>query len=191
MPSDRRDRDDDFHDDHPAHRRPRDDYDVRDDYEDGPGGGPRRGPPGPGINVCGVIALVLGIIGLLISLIPCVGFFVGIPLAAIGLLLGIIGIFTGKRTGRGFAIAGTCVSAAALFIGGLWLALGARLVKKAEENAQIARVEMEKQAKIAQEEARKAEEKRQKEEKETVAATAKELYDDYRTNALSADSKYK
>ena len=190
MPADRRDRDFDFEDERPARRR------SRDDYADGPGGGPRRGPVGKGVNICGVIALVLGILGLVISLIPCFGI-IGIPLAAVGLLLGIIGIFTsGRTTGRGMPIAGTIVSAAGLLIGGIWLALAANFFKKADERMEAARVEGERQGKIAQEEARKAEEKRQKEEKElregkAVAVTAKELYDDYRKNSLTADSKYK
>src|SRR5207247_2091428 len=64
------------------------------------------------------------------------------------------------------------------------------------EQIEVARVEMEKQNTIALEEARKAEEKRQKEEKElrdakAIAVTAQKLYDDYRTNALTADTKYK
>jgi tRNA_anti-like len=193
---DRRDRDFEFEDDRPARRRSREEYDDRDDYADGPGGGPRRGPVGKGVNVCGVIALVLGIMGLVLALIPCVGV-IGIPLAAIGLLLGIIGIFTsGKATGRGLPIAGTIVSAAGLLIGGIWVALVAGMIKKADERIEAERAAIERDAKIAQEEGRKAEEKRQKEEKElregrAVTVTAKELYDDYRTNALSADTKYK
>jgi len=188
MPN-RRDRDYDFDEDRPARRRTRDDYDDRDDYANGPGGGPRRGPARKRVNVWGIIALILGIKALVISLIPCVGM-IGIPVAAIGLLLGIIGIFTaGQTTGRGLPIAGTCVSAAAMLVAIFWMALFTSMA-----NSQRAAAERE--AEIAQEEARKAEEKRQKEDKElregkAVTVTAKQLYDDYRTNLLSADSKYK
>jgi tRNA_anti-like len=196
MPADRRDRDFEFDDDRPARRRPRDDYDDRDDYADGPGGGPHRGPVGKGVNICGVIALVLGILGLVIALIPCFGI-IGIPLAAIGLLLGIIGIFTsGKTTGRGMPIAGTCVSAAGLLIGVLWLALAANFFKKVDEKIAAEQAAIERESNLAQEEARKAAEKREREEKEfregkAVTVTAQKLYEDYRANALSADSKYK
>jgi hypothetical protein len=73
---------------------------------------PRRG------NSLGVAALVLGIIAFLICWIPFVNL-LGMPLSALGLLLGLIGVLvalTRKGTGIGYPIAGSAVSGLALFI---------------------------------------------------------------------------
>jgi hypothetical protein len=196
MARDRRDRDDEFDDDRPVRRRPRDEYDARDDYADGPGGSARRGPPPKGANVCGIVALILGVVGLIVSLIPCVGV-IGVPIAAIGLVLGIIGMSTaGQTTGRGLPIAGTCVSLAGLLIGGAWLLFFVYMGKRGQERVEVLQKEMEQQAQVAQEQARVAEEDRKKAEKElrdgpALTVTAEKLYSDYETNALSADAKYK
>jgi hypothetical protein len=192
----RRDRDDDFDDDRRVRRRPRDEFDERDDYADGPGGA-RRGPVGKGVNVCGVIALILGIIGGLISLFPCIGVFVGGPIAIIGLLLGIIGLFTsGKATGRGLPIAGTCVSVIALLIGGGQLLFLGYLGKRGEERMEVLQKEMEAQAKANQEQARLMQEENERKERElrdgpAVSVTAEKLFEDYDKNPLDADKKYK
>jgi hypothetical protein len=173
-------RDDDF-DDRPRRR--------RDDYDD-PGyssAAPRRASKG--VSVVGIVSLVFGLMGLVMSVIPCIGI-VGIPVAAVGLLLGIIGLFTsGHTTGRGMPIAGTCVSLAGVLIGSLWIALFAVSVKKGQEGLAEMRVEMEKQAQIA-EERRKKEEQELREGKATTV-TAARLAMDYEDNVLSADSKYK
>src|SRR5262245_36393748 len=190
MLRDRNSPDDEFEADRPAQPRHPDDFDDDPAYSRSPLPRPK------GVNVCGVIALVLGIIGLVIALIPCVGI-VGIPIAAIGFLLGVIGIFTsGRTTGRGLPIAGTCVSVAGLVIAGIWLALTASVIKKSGEQIEAARVEMEAQAKIIQEESRVAQEQRQQEDKElregqATAATADKLYEEFDKNPLTAESTYK
>ncbi|HSP75847.1 MAG TPA: hypothetical protein VLO31_06505 [Cryobacterium sp.] len=65
-------------------------------------------------NGLGVAALVIGIIALIGSFIPLVNFGSGF-LAAIGLILGIIGLFRKTRR-KGVAIAGTIISGLALIL---------------------------------------------------------------------------
>ena len=189
MPSQRRDRDDDFDDDRPARRRPRDEYDCAGRLRRRPGRA-RRGPVSKGVNVCGLIALIMGIVGLIFALIPCIGV-IGIPIAAIGLLLGLIGLMTaGKTTGRGLPIAGTCVSLAGLLIGGGWLLFFVYASKKSQDRIEVMQKEMEAQAKVAQEQARAADEEKKKKERElregpAITVTADKLYEEYDANPLT------
>lgn len=183
-----RDRDDEY-EDRPQRRRDRD-RDEIDDYADDPSGrsAPRR-PMSKGMNVCGLIALIMGVIGLVLALIPCVGI-IGIPIAAVGLLLGVIGIFTsGQTTGRGLPIAGTCVSLGGVLVGSLWLALFAVGTKQARQDLQVMQAEMEKQQKIA--EANRIEAEKQMRDGKALAVTPQQLNDDYDENPINADRKYK
>ncbi|MEJ8281120.1 MmpS family transport accessory protein [Pseudonocardia spirodelae] len=69
-------------------------------------------------NGFGVTALVLGILGLLFSLIPIVGV-IAWPLVILGLVFGALGIVRavrGRATNRGVAIAGTVLSALGLVV---------------------------------------------------------------------------
>lgn len=66
-----------------------------------------------------VTALVLGIVGLVLSIIPVINV-VGILLGGLAVVFGIIGIVTAngvKRTGRGMAIAGLILGAVAVVVG--------------------------------------------------------------------------
>lgn len=136
--------------------------------------------PTKGVSVLGIISLVLGILGTIISLIPCIGV-VGAPVAGIGLLLGVIGLIvslTGKESGVGFPIAGSAVSLLGLCIAGAWLGLMTLWGKNLSD-------EVKAQA-----------EKREKERQEiregpATKVTAAALYKEYDANALAADAKYK
>ncbi|MFJ2134062.1 DUF4190 domain-containing protein [Streptomyces sp. NPDC087228] len=80
----------------------------------GPGPGPDYGMRPPvGRNGLAVAAMVLGIIGLLTSIV-----FVGGLLGGIGMILGIVGLRTAKRTGigRGKAITGVVTSSLAIVV---------------------------------------------------------------------------
>ena len=57
----------------------------------------------------GIATLVIGIISLIISFIPCVGWFVLIP-AIIGLILGIVGVCMEKTKGKAIAGLEDCTS---------------------------------------------------------------------------------
>jgi hypothetical protein len=67
--------------------------------------------------------MALGVVGLCLGLIPCVGW-IGFPLSGLGLLLGLAGgvvaVFRGGR-GVGFPIAGSAICGMALVIGVFWL----------------------------------------------------------------------
>jgi hypothetical protein len=137
--------------------------------------------PTKGVSVLGIISLVMGILGSIISLVPCIGMFVGGPVAGIGLLLGVIGLIvslTGKQSGVGFPIAGSAVSLLGLCIAGAWLAISTLWVKNVgdELKAQGEKIERERQ------EIRTG---------PATKVTAAALYKEYNANALAADSKYK
>jgi len=84
----------------------------------------QRGGPAPRVpvelprNGFGTTALVLGILGLLFSLIPFVGV-IAWPLVILGLVFGVLGIVRvsrGKANNRGVAISGTVLSALGLLV---------------------------------------------------------------------------
>jgi hypothetical protein len=116
-----RPRDDD--DDRPrARRRPRDD--ERDDYDDRPRKKRRSKLRAPETNVVGVISLVIGILAVLFSFIPCLGLYAFIP-GGVGLILGVIGLLMSYssegRYKRGMPIAGLSVNAVAILFGLSWI----------------------------------------------------------------------
>jgi hypothetical protein len=74
-------------------------------------------PPARGTSGLGIAALVLGLVGLIIGLIPCVGWMVGVPLGALALLLGLIGLATaGTTTGKGMPIVGSIIGVLAIVL---------------------------------------------------------------------------
>ena len=88
-------------------------YDDEDDYpryEDAPGGGAGM--------ALGIVSMVLGIVSVPFAIFPCLGFFT-LPIAGVGLLLGLLGLTIGsseKRGNAGFAIAGVATSGASILI---------------------------------------------------------------------------
>jgi Domain of unknown function (DUF4190) len=93
-------------------------------YPQAPGGYGGYPPQPGGKNGMAIAALVLGIVGLVTSII-----FLGGALGVVGLILGIVSLRTSKRTGvgRGMAIGGIVTSVLAilatiaLIIGSVWL----------------------------------------------------------------------
>jgi HEAT repeat protein len=119
------------HDDNRSNDEPRrsDDWNFDDDA---PRSRTRRAsrsePVAKQLSVPGVLGLVVGIIGAIVSLFmsPCIGAFSLIG-GGLGLLLGVIALVQSKksqgRIGGGIPVAGTIVSMAALMIAGVWLLL--------------------------------------------------------------------
>jgi len=80
-----------------------------------------------------VVSLVIGIlavVGMFLFTLPCLGAFnwVNVPIALIGLTLGIISVATAKSGSRGAGIAGIVLSAIAIVWGVIRLGLGGGLL---------------------------------------------------------------
>jgi hypothetical protein len=76
-------------------------------------------------NGLGTASLVLGILGLIFSVVPVIGI-VAWPLVILGLVLGLVGISRagrGEATNKGVAIAGTVLSSIGLAICVAWFAV--------------------------------------------------------------------
>src|SRR5262249_35535502 len=79
-------------------------------------------PVALGVSGLGVASLVLGILGATVAMIPCIGFYPGIGLGVIGLILGAVGWSTaGTTTGKGIPIAGTILSICSIGIAVVWV----------------------------------------------------------------------
>jgi hypothetical protein len=81
--------------------------------------------PSRAAHSLGIGSVVLGVVGLMLSFMPCVGW-IGLPLSALGLLLGVAGGAVAVSRGGhgiGFPITGFAVSGLALAIGAFWLFL--------------------------------------------------------------------
>jgi hypothetical protein len=104
----------------------------------------------------------VGIIGLLVALIPCIGWTVGLPVAGLGLLLGGAGLIVAlvrNGKGLGFPISGTAVSLVAIIVACVWLYVAHRLVTHANRDI---KPQMEKMANDLQEAMKKAQLEAQK-----------------------------
>jgi hypothetical protein len=145
-------------------------------------------PAAKGVSVLGIVSLVLGILGALISLFPCIGWVVGIPLAGIGLILGVIGLVVamkGKQSGPALPIAGTAVSVLGLIIAGAWLVWIGMASRQVGQQVQQGLAQMEaEQAKMEQE-------KQQIRQGPAIDVTAAALAKEYSANSIAADQKYK
>jgi len=119
-------------DDRPARRRAHSDASTR----------------GGAAHSLGIGSMVLGVVALLFSFIPCIGAF-SMPLSGLGLLLGITGgVVALCRSGRGigFPIAGSAINGMAFVIALFWLGLASATHKAfiqpiKEENATNQRIE--------------------------------------------------
>jgi hypothetical protein len=142
-------------------------------------------PPTKRISILGIIALVLGIKGLCLSVIPCIGMFGLIP-TGIGLLLGIISLFHAKSSGEigtGFPISSIVVNAAGIGVACIWLALFFA-VKQSVQQAAAERREAQNQDEQARVVAGCDTDK-------AIAISASDLDSDYEQNDAAADAKYK
>lgn len=94
----------------------------------------------------GIASLALSVIGMVFSLIPCIGAWFAIPLCGLGLLLGIVGTFFAlNRQGRGIGVplAGSITGFTGIGIAIMWLTVcsgifssGARSVQEAAKRAE-------------------------------------------------------
>jgi len=156
-----RPRDDD--DDEPrSRRRPRDDDDDEDedrprkrrrvadeDDEDRPRRKKKKArPKAKQMSVVGIIGLVVGVVALLTSFMPCFASLALIP-AGIGIVIGFIALVLAHKSdgsqGIGMPIAGLSVSAVAVLIAIGWLVLGKQLEKKFEKEGKEFEAQMEKE----------------------------------------------
>lgn len=79
----------------------------------------------------GVASLVLGLVGLICAIVPCVGWIIGAPLGLLGLIFGAVAIKKGK--GKGLGIAGLVLSIIALLISSYWIYVNVVAVNAANE----------------------------------------------------------
>ena len=102
----------------------------------------------------GIASLALSVIGLVFSLIPCIGAWFAVPLCGLGLILGIIGgVFAliRRRHGIGFPLAGSVTGFAGLTIAIMWLTVCSGIFSSANRGLQDAaqRVQEEKGGAVA------------------------------------------
>lgn len=124
--------------------------------------------------VLGIISIVLGVIGSILSLIPCCGLFFGMPLGGIGLLLAVIGVIVAlvSKQGMVLPIVGALLSVLSLLIGLAWIGFGVYAGNEANKQAE-------------------ADRKAVREAAAPTTITAVELGKKYTENGVSADTKYK
>jgi hypothetical protein len=147
------------------------------------------------MSVVGIIGLVIGVVALLTSFIPCFASLALIP-AGIGIIVGFIALVIAQksdgRQGVGMPIAGLSVSAVAVLIGVGWLVLGKQLEKKFNKDFK------EDMAQAAKEDAaRKKESASAAKEVQAAAAggaikvTAQQFYKAYEDDEDRGDRLYK
>src|SRR6478735_6971308 len=100
------------------------------------------------MSVVGIIGLVVGVVALLTSFMPCFASLALIP-AGIGIVIGFIALVVAQksdgRQGIGMPIAGLSVSAVAVLIAIGWLVLGKQLEKKFEKEGKEAEAQAQKE----------------------------------------------
>lgn len=93
-----------------------------------------------GGNGMGLAAMIIGIVGMLLALIPIIGFISWI-LAPLAIVFGLIGL---NRSGKGFAITGIITGGLGLLICIAWLGLwmmGAQVAQEIQDQARQSQVE--------------------------------------------------
>jgi hypothetical protein len=188
-----RPRDDDDDDDRPrARRRPRDD---EDDYDDRPKKKRRSKLRAPETNVVGVISLVIGILAVLFSFIPCLGLYAFIP-GGVGLILGVIGLVMSYssegRYKRGMPIAGVSVNVVAILFGLSWIFVINHWKKELNKFDKDFQAEMAKaEAERKKEQASAAREVKAAEAGGAIQVTPAQFFKAYENNEEQADQWYK
>jgi hypothetical protein len=146
------------------------------------------------VSGLGIASLVVGIVGLVISLIPCVGL-IGLPIAGIGLLLGLVGLIialAGKTEGAGLPISGIAVSLAGCIVSVVWWYITVHsAVSNVKEGIAEFGKRFEEQRQEMERKAREEEAKEAQARANPVAVSATELLQAYDTNGLAADSRFK
>jgi hypothetical protein len=147
------------------------------------------------MSVVGIIGLVVGVVALLTSFMPCFASLALIP-AGIGIVIGFIALILAHksdgRQGIGMPIAGLSVSAVAVLIAIGWLVLGKQIEKKFEKEGK------EFEAQMAKEEAaRKKESANAAKEVQAAAAggaikvSAHQFYKAFEDDSDQGDRQYK
>jgi tRNA_anti-like len=153
-PRRRRPRDDDEDDDRPSSRRKIRRRDE-DDFEDRPR---RKRPKTPELNVAGAVAVGIGALALVLTITPCLSVWFGIVPAIVGLLVGLVGLYTSQQSGGRqkpmLPIAGMSISAVAVLIAVSLLVFFKGLEKAGEKmaaewQAEAAKAEAEHKAAMA------------------------------------------
>ena len=206
---------DDYDDDRPRKRRPRDDEDHdrrsparrkdrRDEDDEADRPRPRRGSKAKPqqVSVVGVVSLIMGSVAVLVSLLPFLGAIAIIP-AVLALGLGVVGVVVAKKSrGRqstGFPVAGIGVSSVAVVISLGWIVYWQVLAKRADREWE--EVGLGNATREQKEALRELGRQRQASEEKAMArvraaaapprVTALELADAYDRDSDQADAVYK
>jgi len=127
------------------------------------------------MSVLGLLSLIGGIGSLVLSFIPCVGS-MAIVSGVIGMLLGLIGLFVagGSNHGKGLPIAGTVLNVLSIIIAVVWLFIIGGMGKWAEQAAVL---EAQRQVEI--------------ETGDAIKIPASKLGNEFESNVVNAEAKYK
>lgn len=120
------------------------------------------------VSILGILSLIQGIGALFGSCVPCIGALALIG-GGLGLLLGVIGLIVAKksgRTGTGLPIAGISVNVLAMLIGGAWVLFMVGFKKTDGDSTPV-------------------------DDGTTISITAVALDEEYDSNEIAADKKYK
>lgn len=91
-------------------------------------------PAGNNGKGLGIAGMILGILAIIVSFVPCFGWW-AIVLAVVGVILSAISMSQAKKTGtpKGMAIAGLICSILAIIIGTIWIFVIAKAVTEGGE----------------------------------------------------------